>query len=194
MIGFISGQVKLVDEQILVMTSSGVGYQVQVGSRWLTQLHQDEPISLYIHTHVKEDQLSLFGFKTLEEKKLFQLLLHVSGVGPSTALAVSELGSTTIVEAVQEARVSLFTSVPRVGKKLAQKIIIELKSKLGSLKELELGEVSGPTHELVEALLALGFSEQESYQTAKIYAADERAIEVVLKEAIQTIKTRPATR
>ena len=189
MIGYLQGTIQQVGETGLVLlTTGGVGYEVNLSSRLLNQAEKGQEANYYIYTHVKEDQLNLFGFKTIQEKKLFQLLLSVSGVGPSTALNISNLGAETIVQAVQEAQVKTFTAIPRVGKKLAQKIIIELKSKLGSLRELELGEITGPAHELVEALIALGFDEQRSYQVAREYETDNRSIEIILKEAIQKLK------
>jgi len=189
MIGYLEGTIKQTDEtSLILLTESGVGYEVYLGHQLLNQASAGDRVAYYIYTHVKEDSLSLYGFKTIQEKKLFQLLLGVSGVGPSTALGISDLGAETIIQAVQEAQVKTFTAIPRVGKKLAQKIIIELKSKLGSLRELELGEVKGKAHELVEALVALGFDEQKSYQLAKTYETDERPIEVILKEAIQKLK------
>ncbi len=188
MIGFLTGQPKVVEDKVIVITKDGVGWEVSVGESLLAKLTNQNEVSLYIYTHVKEDQLALFGFNTQAEKKLFQLLLNVSGVGPTTALNIADLGAERITQAVQEAQVSTFTTIPRVGKKLAQKIIIELKPKLGSLKELELGEVSGQTKELAEALLALGFDEQTAYQTARKFKDDKRPIEVVLKEAIQTLR------
>ena len=189
MIGYLKGTPRLVNDKLLVVTPSGVGYEVSVGRSLLTKAQTAGELELYTHTHVKEDQLSLFGFGTTEEKKLFQLLLGVSGVGPSIALNISELGAERIISAVQEAQVSTFTAIPRVGKKLAQKIIIDLKSKLGSLKELELSEATGQAKELAEALMALGFDEQTSYQTAKRHQDDKRPIEVVLKEAIRELRT-----
>lgn len=167
MIGMLTGVVILQNQEVIIDVS-GVGYQVAVTSSTTAKLISGQTVTLHIFTHVKEDALELFGFPELAEKKLFQLLLSVSGVGPRTALAISDLGASTITQAVQEANVSRFSAVPRVGKKLAQKIIIELKSKLGSLQELELGGVTDPNQqEVVAALLSLGFEEQQVYRVIK---------------------------
>ncbi len=167
MIGLLTGTV-LLQNQELIIDVHGVGYQVAVTLSTLVRLTNGQTTTLYIFTHVKEDALELFGFPEMAEKRLFQLLLSVSGVGPRTALAITDLGATAITQAVQEANVSRFTAVPRVGKKLAQKIIIELKSKLGSLQELELGSISDPAQqEVVAALLSLGFDEQQVYRVVK---------------------------
>lgn len=160
MIAFLTGTPLLHGTNLIVVVN-GVGYGVNVGSTTLSWAQQQSSISLYIHTHVREDQLELFGFKTPADQELFQLLLSVSGVGPKTALGLSELGSDALIRAVQTAEVATFTSMPRVGKKLAQKIIIELKSKLGSIQELYLGSSNPQEQDTVEALLALGFAEQD---------------------------------
>lgn len=167
MIGMLTGVVILQNQEV-ILDVSGVGYQVAVTSSTISKLVNGQTVKLHIFTHVKEDALELFGFPELAEKKLFQLLLGVSGVGPRTALAISDIGAATITQAVQEANVTRFSAVPRVGKKLAQKIIIELKSKLGSLQELELGGVTYPNQqEVVAALLSLGFEEQQIFRVVR---------------------------
>ena len=167
MIGMLTGVVILQNQEVIIDVS-GVGYQVAVTTSTTAKLFSGQTVTLHIFTQVKEDALELFGFPELAEKKLFQLLLSVSGVGPRTALAISDLGASTITQAVQEANVSRFSTVPRVGKKLAQKIIIELKSKLGSLQELELGGVTDPNQqEVVAALVSLGFEEQQIYRVVR---------------------------
>lgn len=167
MIGQLTGTV-IRQNQELIIDVGGVGYQVAVTSSTLGKLTSNQITTLFIFTHVKEDALELFGFLDYAEKRLFQLLLGVNGVGPRTALAISDLGATIITQAVQEANVSQFSTVPRVGKKLAQKIIIELKSKLGSLQELELGGVTDPNQQdVVTALISLGFDEQQVYRVVK---------------------------
>ena len=159
MIGFLSGTPLIIQDKILVKTG-GVGYEVAVGVNTMTQIGLTSTVELFIHTHVKEDAFELYGFLTLDERKLFRLLLSVSGVGPKTALAIANTGSDAIRVAVQQADVAFFTAVPRVGKKLAQKIIIELKSKLGSLTELQLNSPVGIEQDALAALTSLGFDEQ----------------------------------
>lgn len=167
MIGKLTGVPEIADNDVIIDVH-GVGYQVAVTPSTLARLNTETAVTLHIYTHVREDALELFGFFDRAEKRLFQLLLSVSGVGPRTALAITDLGASAIIAAVQEATVTRFTAVPRVGKKLAQKIIIELKSKLGSLQELELGGVTDPAQqEVVAALLSLGFEEQQVYRVVK---------------------------
>lgn len=163
MIGYVSGK-PLIQKESLIVVAHGVGYEVFVTSQTLLQAQNAEEVQLFVHTHVREDSLMLFGFPTVGEKEMFELLLSVSGVGPRIALAITSYGAGKIVEAVQTANVGLFSSVPRVGKKLAQKIIIELKPKLGSLYELQLGPTNKQQEDVIEALLALGFSEADIHR------------------------------
>ncbi|HEY9660760.1 MAG TPA: Holliday junction branch migration protein RuvA, partial [Allocoleopsis sp.] len=160
MIGYLQGTPRISGTTLLVITG-GVGYQVFAGQAVFDKARSSTSIELYIYTHVKEDALELFGFLGQQQKEIFELLLSVSGVGPKTALALSELGSESISRAVQEADVSAFSAVPRVGKKVAQKIIIELKSKLGSLRDLSLASDVGPIGDVREALESLGFSDRD---------------------------------
>jgi Holliday junction DNA helicase RuvA len=161
MIGWLKG---IVRQQFpsLILDVNGVGYLVNVGPASLAKLSIGSTQELIIHTHVREDALELFGFLTQEDKKLFLLLLSVSGVGPKVALATLDAGSVAqLTKAVQAGDVGYFTAVPRVGKKLAQKIIIELKTKLGSQTDLDLADGSSEQQELIMALEGLGYSTQE---------------------------------
>jgi holliday junction DNA helicase RuvA len=159
MIGYLKGTPKYSDIGLLIVTSDGVGYEVLVTQTTASSLVTEPTAELYVHTHVKEDALELFGFRSVEERALFKQLIGISGVGPRTGLGLIELSPSRVISAVQNADVGILSSVPRVGKKLAQKIIIELKSKLGSLQELNLGPKSGKEQDVYDALLALGFSE-----------------------------------
>lgn len=175
----------IINNDQLILDVNGVGYGVLVGGKTLAKLQGQSFVTLSIYTHVREDAIELFGFLDAADKRLFELLLAVNGVGPRTALNISQLGAANITEAVQQANVSFFTKISRVGKKLAQKIIIDLKSKLGSLKELELGGITDPKQkDVVEALLALGFDEQEVYR--KLEKLDlNQPIEKVIKQALK---------
>lgn len=186
MIGYLTGTPLLQAQQLIIMTG-GVGYLVHVGNTLLSQLSQqlDQQVSLHIYTHVKEDRLELYGFTRLEDLELFKLLIAVSGVGPKTAQNLTDAGSDRLVEAVRQAQTSFFTSVPRVGKKLAQKIIIELKSKLGSLQELNLSTLSPKAQDVMDALLGLGFEEQVIQQSMSTLDIENIDLQVAIKTIIK---------
>jgi holliday junction DNA helicase RuvA len=159
MIALLSGT-PIVHEQQLIIDVSGVGYEVQVSPQTLTACANLPKVTLQIFTSVKEQSIELYGFMSSQDKQLFLYLLSVQGIGPKTALHICQQSANQIVEAVMQADVSFFAKIPRVGKKLAQKIIIELTSKVGGLKELDLSPLNDQQHTIVEALLALGFDEE----------------------------------
>jgi len=185
MIALLTGKPIFQNDNKLIIDVNGVGYAVFVTPHTLSKLQKQALVTLHTYTHVKEDALELFGFLDLADKKLFELLLSVNGVGPKTALNITQTGATAITEAVQQAHVGFFTKIPRVGKKVAQKIIIELKSKLGSLKELNLGTITDPKQrEVLDALLALGFTEEEAYH--KLEKLDvTQPIQTIIKQALK---------
>lgn len=160
MISYLKGQAVRAPKGLIVICH-GVGYGVQIPERVHEKVDADGQIELFIHTHVREDALELFGFGSRDDQSVFELLIDVSGVGPRTALQILNFPPNDIVNAVQQADIGFFSQVPRVGKKLAQKIIIELRSKLGSLKELDLQPLSPLHQEVKDALLQLGFAERD---------------------------------
>lgn len=187
MIGFLRGVV-ISNQKQLILETNGVGYLLWVGESLLAKLNPGEPIELFVHTFVREDRLELFGFADLANKELFLLLLSISGVGPKTALAIADLGANRVAQAVQEAEIRVFQAIPRVGKRLAQKIIIELKPKLGDLKDLELGPLSGEKGQALEALLALGFDETLARQALDSIDLEETDVAILVKLALRQLQ------
>jgi len=186
MIAFLTGTLHELSTP-LVLLVGGVGYGVRVAEKHFSFWTKGQEVSLWIHTNVGESTLELFGFPEQKEKELFLLLLQVSGVGPRTALQLSSLGSEQIGRAVREGEVGFFTQVPRVGKKLAQKVIIELASKLGSLEELQLGTLDTNHALLVEAMLALGYDEHVVYDIVRKTDMDSITLEEALKQTIKAL-------
>jgi holliday junction DNA helicase RuvA len=188
MIAYLKGQV-VVKEHYLIIVCAGVGYQVYAPSNFLQSAVSSEvageELEAHIYTHVKEDKLELYGFQQEKELALFQLVLTVSGVGPKTALGIINGGADRLISAVQEANLSFFTAVPRVGKKLAQKIIIELKSKLGSLKELNLATLSPKRQDVYDALLGLGFEDRDINLALEKVDVDNLDLAVAIKQALK---------
>ncbi|MBT4124740.1 MAG: Holliday junction branch migration protein RuvA [Candidatus Pacebacteria bacterium] len=189
MIGFLSGTIQKLSNSLLIHTSGGVGYKVEVGPSFFNRLQDKDTVSLFIYTHVKEDTLSLFGFGTQKDMTLFELVLSVSGVGPKIALAIIDSGAERLVEAVQNANVEFFKSVKRVGKKLAQKIIIDLKSKLGGLKDLDLSPLSKTERDAMDGLLGLGFQEGHVLEVLREIDTTQ-PVETVLKQAVKKLSIK----
>lgn len=165
MIRLLKGVVEFIDHPYLVVDVGGVGYYVCVPSGVLSLVVSGSAIKLFIYTHVREDLLDLYGFSSAEDLKLFEYLLGVSGIGPKTAIGVFTAGDRDrIIRAVLDDDLSFFSGVPRLGKKNAQKLLIELKGKVEGLGESLGGvrkTVGGGDSEVFTALQSFGFSQRE---------------------------------
>lgn len=186
MIAFLSGR-PVIDGKSLILLVNGVGYGVTVGTLTLAKIAQLSKTDLYIYTHVREDKLELYGFLTKAEKDVFLLLIDVSGVGPKTSQNIMDGRANEVIIAVQNANTTFFSAVPRVGKKLAQKIIIELRGKLGELKTLSLGPSTIKEQQITEALVSLGFNEQLIAESMGELAVEDMELELAIKETIKLL-------
>ncbi len=147
----------------IILDVHEVGYLVTIGQRDLANLELEGNITLRIYTHVKEDAIQLFGFLTSDDQWIFEQLISVSGVGPKLAMTVlSKHKSDQVRTAIVQADSGFFQAISGIGKKNAQKIIVELKSKFGSLKDLDLSDDSNPQQlDLITALQSLGYTASE---------------------------------
>ncbi len=186
MISLLIGQ-PIIEKDFLTVLCGQVGYAVKVTTAVMAEAARVPEVKLHIYTHVKEEALELYGFSTTSDREMFLLLISVSGVGPKTAMHILDSGSSQIVEAVQQANVSFFSATPRVGKKLAQKIIIDLRTKLGSMKELDLAPLSPQRQEVTLALQTLGFDEQAIVEAVKQIEVEELTSGEAVKQAIKMI-------
>lgn len=174
MIGYLAGKVieKRGDEIWLLV--GGVGYRVKFSisnnqpSNSAGRFSNGNEIKLFIHTAVREDAITLYGFETMAQLTIFELLLTVSGVGPKTAMVIVGTQKVERIEkAVREADVQFFKQVPGIGKKSAQRIIVDLKSKIGSLKELDLSSEDDEADDVTLALKQFGFKTEDIRQVMK---------------------------
>lgn len=191
MIALIKGTVEeKKSKYLVVMTASGVGYRVGVKPYLWSKMKVKEEIQLHIHSHIKEDAFDLYGFENPEELELFELLISVSGIGPKTALVVSSSGAVSeILGAITKGDVSFFTQTPGIGTKGGQRIIVELRSKVGSIGEFDLtGEPEAENKEITEALKGFGFKEKEARAALKGLPKDRvLTIEEKIKWALKSL-------
>ncbi|MBI4096893.1 MAG: Holliday junction branch migration protein RuvA [Candidatus Levybacteria bacterium] len=165
MIGMLRGIVGLRDINFIIVDVQGVGYKVLLSQKALSQIQSTgESIQLFTYTYVRDDAIDLYGFTNMEDLKLFEMLISVSGVGCKSALGIFSIGSRgKIIDAILKNDVAFFMSAPRLGKKNAQKIIIELKSKLGDATDFDLGTEEGKdADEVIQALKGFGFTYREA--------------------------------
>ena len=142
----------------------GVGYLLWVGKNFLKKHNEGEELKVATYMAVSENDVNLFGFEDWDEVNLFKLLISVSGVGPKTAAGIlGETDGVEIIKAIGEANVDFFQKIKGIGKKTAQRIIVDLKSKIGGLGELDLTQDSEKEidSDLVLSLKQLGFDRKE---------------------------------
>jgi Holliday junction DNA helicase RuvA len=166
MIGSIKGKIILKTEKFLIVETGGVGYKISVSPDILSKTKKiNEEISLWTHTQVREDALDLYGFLERPELEFFELLLNVSGIGPRSALAILGIASIeTLRKAIGTGDTSYLTKISGIGKKTAERIVIELRDKMGT--ELE-GSSLREELDALEALKSLGYSQNEAREALK---------------------------
>jgi holliday junction DNA helicase RuvA len=191
MIGLLIGKIYLNTHNPITILTGGIGYQVYVPPRLQAGLKLGEEYTLFIYTHVRDDAIELYGFADNSELMLFNLLISVSGVGPKTALLVIDRGDQAVRNAVMKSDVDFFTAIPRLGHKNAQKIIIELKSKLGSTTNLDLSGVSeNEARELIDALTGMGFSRTEAHAALQKIDGSNKSVEDKLRQALKLLNRK----
>lgn len=160
MIGSITGKVSNGGaDWTIIQTEGGVGYLVAATTTTVAKYPVGSPVTLFTHLVVREDQLSLYGFETSGELQFFQQLLSVSGVGPRVALAILNSGKLENLQtAISKNDVAILTTISGVGRKTAERIMIELKNKIGAIGN---GEEAVGTEELLAALTQLGYNAYE---------------------------------
>lgn len=182
MIGYLSGNIIDVRGDHLILLVAGVGYKVLTPLSLLVNTSKDSQISLHIHTHVREDQLSLFGFQDESELFVFEKLISVSGIGPKGALSMLSTNSpSSLAQAIESGDVATLSRTPGVGKRTAEKIIIELKGKLSHLAS---GEENRELEEVRLALEALGYSSKEIHEALKGVDSAGRSTGAIIKDAL----------
>ncbi len=185
MYNYLKGHITIINPKYIVCDVAGIGYEVYVSNPYSYTL--EKKITVYVYQNVKEDELTLYGFKTLEEKELFLDLISVKGIGPKTALII--LAATTINEfknAINTKDIAYLTKFPKVGKKSAQQMIIDLENKYANI-ELEANEVANHLEsEVVEALEALGYDKKSIRQVLKKISRD-LTIEEKIKESLKLL-------
>ena len=187
MIGYLRGEVFFKEGNYIILDVKGVGYKV-LGSRdVLAKAIKGTSLELFIYTHVREDNISLFGFLEALDLKLFENLIGVSGIGPKTAMNIFSVGNRNeIISAITKGDVDFFTSVPRLGRKNAQKIIIELKNKFGGTGDIDLsGEDISGNEEVIAALKGFGFTSQEIHDAIRAVKKEGQKITETIKLALK---------
>lgn len=188
MIASLHGRLESMSGDGVVLNVGGIGFQVYLPTSTLSSLGNiGEEVSLHTHLHLREDSVTLYGFASADELRLFQTLLSVSGLGPRLALAMlSAMSLEQLTMAIATGSTDLLTSIPGIGKKVAARLVLELKDKVAA------GWVTTPAAQLAEentdvlaALVSLGYSASEaSCAVASLPVSSELSLEEKIKQAL----------
>lgn len=192
MIGSVRGKITLKTDKFLVVDVGGVGYKLSVSPDTLSRLsalrqssgQNDTEVSFWTHTHVREDALDLYGFLEMEELEFFEMLISVSGIGPRSALAILGIASIdTLRRAISTGDTAYLTKISGIGRKTAEKIVIELRDKMG---EDKVGASLQDELDALEALKSLGYSQNEAREALK-KVSPELTTNAKIKEALKIL-------
>lgn len=184
MIGYLEGTVRTLTHNRAVILVSGVGYRVACTKNYISRLSIGEATSLHIYTSVREDALDLFGFSEESELIFFELLLSVSGIGPKSALAILDMAPVeTLRAAISGGNAAYLTTVSGIGKKTAEKIVLELRDKVGVVAAQSFSD-DGDT---LEALKTLGYSPAETREVLKLIPQNITSSSARVREALRLL-------
>lgn len=162
MIGYLKGKIISAKPTQIILDVNNVGYLIHISISTFEKISDRNEVSLYIHTYVREDALNLYGFYTEAEKEMFELLISISGIGPKVALSIlSGISVEELQSAIQSENVSRLVSVPGVGRKTAERVVLELKSKVGFIETAASKGIDFTIkQEAVLALTTLGYNQK----------------------------------
>ena len=198
MIYSLSGKINIVDEKVATVDVNGVAYEVICSSSTIGDLSGKQSATVYTYLQVREDGVSLFGFSSLEEKKMFLNLISVSGIGPKMAISIlSGITPKMLAGAVANSNVAVLTKIKGLGKKTAERLVLELKEKVESVVKGENNPIDGFTQVKVEdisftqemldavaILTELGIKKEEATKMVKSKATAEDKVEEIIRKCL----------
>jgi Holliday junction DNA helicase RuvA len=191
MIGFLSGKIISSKPTNILLDVNGVGYLVNISVNTFEKINEMESVSLYIHTNVKEDSISLYGFYTETEKEMFELLINVNGIGPKLAISLlSGIQVDDLKHAIQAGDLSRIIAVPGIGRKTAERIVLELKNKVDQIVEKGVAELPvSIKNEAVSALTTLGYNYKVADNTVRniLNESGNISLEELVKRALASL-------
>ncbi len=161
MIGFLTGKIISSKPTQIILDVNGVGYLVNISITTFEKISEKDSASLFIHTSVKEDSITLFGFFTQSEKEMFELLISISGIGPKVSLGIlSGISVDDLKDAIANGNVSRLIAIPGIGRKTAERVVLELRNKVEAIKADGSIKITSAKDEAISALATLGYQRQ----------------------------------
>lgn len=192
MIAYIKGKIIYKGKTWIIVNVNNVGYKVFVNEKFLDDSNKGDEVELFTYQHVREDAVSLYGFRLMEELDLFEMLLSISGIGPRSAISVLAVSSVADVkESIALGDSSLLTKVSGIGKKTAERVVLELREKIDYIapKDRKHDDVSASSSsDEIDALIALGYSLQQAREALKQVDPKIKSSGERIKQALQRIQ------
>lgn len=194
MYSYIIGIVTQKDANKITLENNGIGYEINVSNQTLDAItFENEPVRIYTYLNVKEDEMSLYGFLSNEEKDMFLKLLTVGGIGPKMALGIlSEITITGLMNAIASEDLKRLCKVKGLGKKTAERLILELKDKINPLEALALSKDEEANmldeniiNDAIATLVGLGVSKNEAYRMVKEVATKDMSLEQIITNVLK---------
>jgi holliday junction DNA helicase RuvA len=161
MIGYLTGKIISSKPTQIILDVNGVGYLVNISISTFEKISDKETVSLFIHTSVKEDSITLYGFFTQSEKEMFELLISISGIGPKVSLGIlSGISVDDLKDAIANGNVSRLIAIPGIGRKTAERVVLELRNKVDAIKADGSIKITSAKDEAISALATLGYQRQ----------------------------------
>ncbi len=194
MINFIYGEIAAKNENSVVLDHNGIGFEIFVSTSTLSLIGQiGEMARVFTYMNVKEDELSLYGFLSMEEKNMFLKIINVSGIGPKMALQIlSGLSLSDLAVAIKNEDIKLLSTIKGLGKKTAERLALELKDKIDLIgfaaQDTLVEDVNvDMVDEAMQALIALGINKNEAYRLAKLNAVGAESTEDIIRKTFQNL-------
>lgn len=191
MIAYLNGKIKKKLVKSLILDTGGVGYLVYVTANFLEKSSEGQPLEMYIHTRVLEDDISLFGFENILELQFFKTMLSVNGIGAKTAMEILAHDQDKIKSAIISGDIEYLCKVPGIGKKTAERIIVELKNKvsitdIGRLHSTLTAETK-VSEDAVNAIMTLGYQKFEISRVLKYLPAEIKELEAIVTYFLRNV-------
>ena len=194
MINFIYGEIASKNENSVVLDHNGIGFEIFVSTSTLSLIGQiGEMARVFTYMNVKEDELSLYGFLSIEEKNMFLKIINVSGISPKMALQIlSGLSLSDLAVAIKNEDIKLLSTIKGLGKKTAERLALELKDKIDligfAVQDALVEDVNvDMVDEAMQALIALGINKNEAYRLAKLNAVGAESTEDIIRKTFQNL-------
>jgi len=187
MIGFLTGKIISSKPTQILLDVNGVGYSVNISINTFEKISDKEIASLFIHTSVKEDSITLFGFFTQSEKEMFELLISISGIGPKVSLGIlSGIAVDDLKEAISLGNVSRLIAIPGIGRKTAERVVLELRNKVDAIKADGTIKETSAKDEAISALATLGYQRQLAEKVVRdlLFENQNYSLEELIRKAL----------